>query len=92
MRNEKGQFVDGNPGGPGRPARDSDLEYMRTLAESCDLQTWREIVARAVKDAKAGNGKAREWLGSYLIGKPATDATPLWQMEDVKKVREMSLF
>lgn len=80
MRDKKGRFENGNPGGPGRPPRDTDLEYLLILAEGCPLDTWKDIVKRAVSDATAGNAKAREWLGSYLVGKPVTDAVPLTTM------------
>jgi hypothetical protein len=38
---------------------------------------WREIVERAVTDAKDGDAKAREWLARYLVGGPKQDAVPL---------------
>jgi len=38
------------------------------------------VVKRAVEDAKAGNAKAREWLASYLVGKPETKAVTLFRL------------
>jgi hypothetical protein len=32
------------------------------------LKDWREIVKRAVEDAKAGDAKARNWLSKHLCG------------------------
>jgi hypothetical protein len=43
----------------------------------CPPETWREIVEKAVWQARAGNEKAREWLASYLVGKPVHEATTL---------------
>jgi hypothetical protein len=40
------------------------------LRESVPLEKWREIVETAVAQAVVGDAKAREWLASYLIGKP----------------------
>jgi hypothetical protein len=37
------------------------------------LDRWREIVERAVAEASKGDAKAREWLASYLVGKPNGD-------------------
>ncbi len=67
-RNPNGRFATGNPGGPGRPRRPVELEYLSTLNESVTLDDWREIVMRAVADAKGGDAKAREWLSERLMG------------------------
>lgn len=75
MRDKLGRFVKGSSGGPGRPKRATELEYLAVLGEAVGIDTWREVVVRAVTDAKAGDGKAREWLAKYLIG-DATTNTP----------------
>jgi hypothetical protein len=62
-----GRFRLGNPGGPGRPPRSIEGEYLTALAEAVGMEDWHAIVARAVKDAKAGEAKARDWLGKYLV-------------------------
>ena len=76
-RNDAGRFAEGNPGGPGRPRRETERAYLATLAEACPPSTWRVIVERAVKDAKAGDAKAREWLAAYLVGRPESRAGTL---------------
>jgi hypothetical protein len=43
---------------------------MQILMQTCSLQDWAEIVARAVVDAKKGDGSARQWLSRYLCGNP----------------------
>jgi hypothetical protein len=70
-RNGKGQFAPGNAGGPGRPRRATECDYLRTLNEECPLETWAEICQRAVADAIAGDSKARDWLSRYVLGNPA---------------------
>lgn len=70
-RNPDGTFAEGNPGGPGRPARATERQYMAVVMAACDLDTWQAIVERAVADAKNGDGNARAWLASYLLGKPS---------------------
>ncbi|HLZ73340.1 MAG TPA: hypothetical protein VKV26_25830 [Dehalococcoidia bacterium] len=76
-RNGTGQFTPGNPGGPGRPRRETERAYLSIISEACPPETWRQIVERAVDRAKYGDAKAREWLASYLVGKPARNATTL---------------
>jgi hypothetical protein len=67
-RNPNGTFALGNRGGPGRPRRAVEREYLSALAEAVPPAEWRLIVQRAVADAKGGNAKAREWLSKYLLG------------------------
>lgn len=68
MRQPNGTFAPGNPGGPGRPRRAVEADYLRTLADAVPQDTWREIVERAVIAAKNGDAAARTWLTRYLIG------------------------
>ena len=68
VRDDRGRFAAGNPGGPGRPRRTIEREYMAALGEAVALDDWREVVARAVADAKAGDQGARNWLAKYLLG------------------------
>lgn len=72
-RTDNGQFAPGNPGGPGRPRRAIEREYLATLGNAVSLDDWRDVVTRAVVDAKAGDSAARAWLTKYLVGdKPLT--------------------
>lgn len=73
-RKPDGTFAKGNPGGPGRPPRATESEYMRILMDACPPDVFREIVERAIADAKAGDATARTWLASYLVGKPSAAA------------------
>jgi hypothetical protein len=76
-RTARGQFAEGNPGGPGRPRRATERAYLAALSDACPPETWREIVARAVADAKDGDAKARSWLAAYLVGQPDSMAATL---------------
>lgn len=67
-------FQPGGPPGPGRPPRQTEAGYLRAMMTACNLDTWREICAKAVVDALAGDAKAREWLAKYLIGDPGHQA------------------
>jgi len=66
-RDAGGRFSFGNPGGPGRPRRAIEREYLATLGEAVSLKDWRRVVARALADAIAGDARARQWLSGYLV-------------------------
>ena len=68
-----GTFAAGHKGGPGRPRRETEREYLDCLVGAVSLSAWRKVIAKAVADAKAGDTKAREWLGRYLLPAPRTD-------------------
>jgi hypothetical protein len=69
-RDERGRFVKGNGGGPGRPKRSREEQYLDVLLGVCTPDEWKIVCAVALSRAKAGDAKAREWLGNYIIGKP----------------------
>ncbi len=72
-REENGRFAQGNAGGPGRPRRAIERDYLAVLGDAVSIDDWREVVERAVVDAKAGDAKARDWLTKHLLGeKPPT--------------------
>ena len=71
-RDKSGKFVAGNAGGPGRPPRATERDYLVALSESCSTDDWQEIVSKAVDDAKSGDAKARSWLAGYLVGEPGS--------------------
>lgn len=61
-------FKPGHPGGPGRPRRQTERQYLDATIASVSLAAWRKIVRKAVEDAEAGDAKSREWLSKILIG------------------------
>jgi hypothetical protein len=67
-RLSNGTFAPGNCGGPGRPRRRTEKEYLAALVEGVSIEDWRAIVKRAVDDATKGDYRARDWLGKYLVG------------------------
>ena len=52
-------------------------KYLKKIRTSITLTEWRDIVKKAIEDARRGDYKARQWLSDYLIGKPkqAVDIT-----------------
>ena len=73
-RDGNGRFTLGHPGGPDRPRRSVEREYLRVVLTVCSLERWAQIVERAACDAAAGDAKAREWIARYVIGSPAYQA------------------
>ena len=69
-RDENGKFIPGHKGGPGRPSKAKEEKFYRTTLSAVSLADWREIVKKAVDQAKKGNPSARKWLSDYLIGPP----------------------
>jgi hypothetical protein len=67
-RLSNGTFAPGNSGGPGRPRRRTEKEYLAALVEGVSIEDWQAIVKRALDDAKGGDYRARDWLGKYLVG------------------------
>ena len=65
-RNSDRTFADGNIGGPGRPPRAVESDYLRALADACPLDVWRGVCERAADDARDGDAQARAWLAKYL--------------------------
>jgi hypothetical protein len=73
QRDDRGRFAQGNCGGPGRPRRAVERDYLAALADAVSIDRWRAIVDRAVEDASQGDAKARQWISEYLTGKPTGD-------------------
>lgn len=81
-RDDKGQFATGNPGGPGRPRRTVERDYLAALTEIITLDDWRDIVKRALEQAKGAQGeKARNWITGLLLGKEPLSLTRLAVLE-----------
>lgn len=89
-RDTNGQFATGNSYGKGRPPRDAELIYLSKLTEQCSEDRWSKIVERAVTDAENGNPKAREWLASYLIGRPMHRLDIAFEEANLKRPEEMT--
>lgn len=70
-RDSKGRFVKGESGNPqGRLPKQVESSYLQVSENVCTFDVWREIVAKAIEQAKRGDARARQWLSDYLIGKP----------------------
>jgi hypothetical protein len=76
-RDGQGRFAVGNPGGPGRPRRAVERDYLTVLSDAVSPEDWRSVVQAAVESAKQGDAKARDWLTRYLIGETPMSLTDL---------------
>jgi hypothetical protein len=85
-RDAGGRFASGNPGGPGRPRRETERAYLAAMADAVPPDTWRVIVEAAAASAFQGDRHAREWLSAYLMGMPEGRAITLHALA----VQEMS--
>lgn len=65
-RGTDGKFLPGNPGGPGRPPRLVERDYLLALSDACPLDRWQHIVEKAIRQAEGGDAQARAWLAKYL--------------------------
>jgi len=71
VRDSKGQFKKGTSGNPaGRPKREREMRFYEITLSACTFADWRQIVKKAVDQAKRGDAQARKWLSDYLIGVP----------------------
>lgn len=69
-RDDKGRFVKGHSiRSPGRPPVKAEEKYLDVLKEELTIDRWAAIVRRAIVDAVQGDGRAREWLGNYAMGR-----------------------
>ena len=82
-RDSKGRFVKGASGNPqGRLSKQIEQSYLQVSESVCTFDVWREIVAKAVEQAKRGDARARQWLSDYLIGKPVSMVMAVQERQD----------
>ena len=67
-RDNQGRFSKGNPGGPGRPRRAVEEDYLAALSDQLSIERWENIVSRAIEDAENGDHRARDWIARYALG------------------------
>jgi len=88
VRQAKGRFAKGNPGGSGRPARHVEIEYLKALQDVCSLTAWKEICKRAVDEARHGDKYARVWLSNYVLGAPKQIGDNTIELEKNAELRD----
>lgn len=73
-RDNNGRFTSEYKGGPGRPPREREERFYRITLTACTFKDWREIVKKAVVQAKDGDAAARKFLADYIMGPPVQRA------------------
>jgi len=65
-------MVPGQPAITPPPIRNDDekVNYARMMRESIRPDDWKDVIMKALEQAKRGNRYARAWLSDYLLGKP----------------------
>ncbi len=63
----------GGKGGPGRPRRAVEIDYLAKLPEDVPHSVWQGIIAKAVDAAREADHTARAWMAGYLSGKPTSN-------------------
>lgn len=67
-RGAGGKFAAGNPGGPGRPARVIEVDYIRRLSAAVTPDKWQKIIAKVVTLAENGERWAVEFIAARVMG------------------------
>lgn len=88
-RNEKGQFMVGHVGGPGRPVKNAEQQYFTAVTDVVTVEDWQVITRKAVEQARNGNKDARSWLTKILI--PAPEIVQKLIVERESKEKQMDL-
>ena len=71
-RDGKGRFTKGNPGGPGRPARATEEEYLLALRDTIPLERWQRMIEKIADHIEeTGSIRAFVALADRMLGKPA---------------------
>jgi len=71
----RGGWVKGQSGNPnGRPPKERERRFYHITLTACTFKDWREIVKKAVAQAKDGDAAARKFLADYIIGPPVQRA------------------
>ena len=74
QRDEKGRFAKGNPGGPGRPTRETEQYFIELFRDCVSDDDFRAVVDALVRAAKRGNTSAAKMILDYLMGPPKQKA------------------
>ena len=68
-RDDKGRFQKGQSGNPkGRSKKEVEQDYLQLFRDAVSQDDFLAIIGRAVRDAKLGNFRARQFVADYLIG------------------------
>jgi hypothetical protein len=67
-RQKNGRFAEGNCGGPGRPPRKTERDYLLVFESTVTPERWQKVLAKILENAESGNLRAAEFLAKYMLG------------------------
>lgn len=70
-RTKRGTFAPGNKHGRGAVSAATRTERLAALLSVVTAADWAAVCAAAVKQARGGDWRARQWLAGYLLPAPA---------------------
>ncbi len=82
QRDQKGRYLPGHSGGPGRPKKKRDPAYMTIVEEEVTHEDWRAIIRTLKEAALNGEPQAQKLLAAYLLGRPVPAASTEDENED----------
>ena len=75
VRDAKGHFLPGNPGGPGNPYAKKVAKLRSAALEAVTAKDVQKIIKSLVVLALEGNVPAAKLVLEYVLGKPLAEAT-----------------
>ncbi len=86
-RQKDGKFVKGVSGNPnGRPRKEREERFYEVAVSAVTFKDWREIIERAIYQAKRGDTAARKFLADYLMGTPVQKTEISGKDGDIVKI------
>ena len=70
MRTERGRFAAGNPGGPGRPRKETEQGYADAMRDAITPADLCDVLKSMVRRAKGGDVAATKLVLNYTVGLP----------------------
>ncbi len=71
QRDATGRFVKGVSGNPaGRSKKEREYRFYEIAVTTVTFTDWRDIIEKAITQAKRGDSIARKFLADYLMGPP----------------------
>jgi hypothetical protein len=67
IRSEKGTFLPGSGGGPGRKPQEVEREYLEATMAACTPAQWARIVEKAVEETQDDDPRVRQMARGFLL-------------------------
>jgi len=91
VRDDKGRFLPGNPGGPGNPQARNVGTWRQALAGAVSAEDVAEVTRKLVEAAKAGEPWAVKEFFDRTMGKPHVQVELQGNVERLREMDEAEL-